>query len=335
MSKKVVTMGEIMLRLSTPNNEKFIQADEFDINYGGGEANVAVSLANYGHEAQFVTAVPDNELGECAVAALRKYNVGTQNIARCGERLGIYYLESGSSMRPSKVVYDRAHSSISTATAADFDFDKIFEGVDWFHFTGITPAISDSAAVLTEEALKAAKKHGVKVSVDLNFRKKLWSSEKAQKVMKNLMQYVDVCIANEDDAIGIFSMNPADANGEEKNAYIAKELMKKFPFKMVASVWRTETSITTFKLQSMIYTEGKAYYSKEFFMHILDYIGAGDAYCAGLIYSLINNFDPQKAVEFSNAASCLKHTVSGDYNLVTVDEVMKLAFSDAGNEVQR
>ena len=153
--------------------------------------------------------------------------------------------------------------------------------------------------------------------------------------MTNLMKYVDVCIANEDDAIVIFSMNPADANGEEKNAYIAKELMKKFPFKMVASVWRTETSITTFKLQSMIYTEGKAYYSKEFFMHILDYIGAGDAYCAGLIYSLINNFDPQKAVEFANAASCLKHTVSGDYNLVTVDEVMKLAFSDAGNEVQR
>ena len=153
--------------------------------------------------------------------------------------------------------------------------------------------------------------------------------------MSRICQYVDVCIANEDDAIGIFSMNPADANGEEKNAYIANELMKKFPFKMVASVWRTETSITTFKLQSMIYTEGKAYYSKEFFMHILDYIGAGDAYCAGLIYSLINNFDPQKAVEFSNAASCLKHTVSGDYNLVTVDEVMKLAFSDAGNEVQR
>ena len=332
---KVITMGEIMLRLSTPNNEKFIQADEFDVNYGGGEANVAVSLANYGHDAEFVTAVPDNEIGECAVAALRKYNVSTKHIARCGERLGIYYLESGSSMRPSKVVYDRAHSSISTATEADFNFDEIFEGADWFHFTGITPAVSDAAAELTEKALIAAKKHGVKVSVDLNFRKKLWSSEKAQKVMTNLMKYVDVCIANEDDAIGIFSMNPADANGEEKNAYIANELMKKFPFKMVASVWRTETSITTFKLQSMIYTEGKAYYSKEFFMHILDYIGAGDAYCAGLIYSLINNFDPQKAVEFSNAASCLKHTVSGDYNLVTVDEVMKLAFSDAGNEVQR
>ena len=177
--KKIVTMGEIMLRLSTPNNEKFIQADEFDINYGGGEANVAVSCANYGHKAEFVTAVPDNELGECAIAALRKYGVQTDHIAKCGERLGIYYLETGASMRPSKVVYDRAHSSITTATKKDFDFDAIFEGADWFHFTGITPAVSDSAAVLTEEALKAAKKHGVTVSVDLNFRKKLWSSEKA------------------------------------------------------------------------------------------------------------------------------------------------------------
>ena len=168
---KVVTMGEIMLRLSTPNFERFIQADEFDIHYGGGEANVAVSLANYGHAAEYVTAVPDNEIGECAIAALRKYNVGTAHIARCGERLGIYYLESGSAMRPSKVVYDRAHSSISTATEQEFDFDAIFADADWFHFTGITPAISDSAAVLTEKALIAAKKHGVKISVDLNFRK--------------------------------------------------------------------------------------------------------------------------------------------------------------------
>ena len=190
--KKIVTMGEIMLRLSTPCNEKFIQADEFDVNYGGGEANVAVSCVNYGHMAEFVTAVPDNEIGECAVAALRKYGVGTRHVARCGERLGIYYLETGSAMRPSKVVYDRAHSSISTATEKDFDFEEIFKDADWFHFTGITPALSDSAAKLTEDALKAAKKHGVTVSVDLNFRKKLWSSEKARKIMTGLMKYVDV-----------------------------------------------------------------------------------------------------------------------------------------------
>ena len=183
---KVITMGEIMLRLSTPNNEKFIQADEFDVNYGGGEANVAVSLANYGHDAEFVTAVPDNEIGECAVAALRKYNVETKHIARCGERLGIYYLESGSSMRPSKVVYDRAHSSISTATEADFNFDEIFEGADWFHFTGITPALNDTVAAICLEACKKAKELGITVSCDLNYRNKLWTKAKAGEVMGEL-----------------------------------------------------------------------------------------------------------------------------------------------------
>ena len=246
---KVITMGEIMLRLSTPNNEKFIQADEFDVNYGGGEANVAVSLANYGHDAEFVTAVPDNEIGECAVAALRKYNVETKHIARCGERLGIYYLESGSSMRPSKVVYDRAHSSISTATEADFNFDEIFEGADWFHFTGITPAVSDAAAELTEKALIAAKKHGVKVSVDLNFRKKLWSSEKAQKVMTNLMKYVDVCIGNEEDAELVLGFKPGDTDvtsGElELAGYksIFEQMVDKFNFEYCVSSLRVSLSL--------------------------------------------------------------------------------------------
>ena len=335
MAKKVVTFGELMLRLAPEGYYRFVQADTLGATFGGGEANVAVSLANYGLDAKFVSKLPTHEIGQAAVNSLRKYGVDTTDIVRGGDRVGIYYLEKGASQRPSKVIYDRAGSSIATASKSDFDWKKIFEGVSWFHFTGITPALNDEVAEICLEACKAAKEAGVTISCDLNYRNKLWSKEKAGKVMAELCQYVDVCIANEDDAIGIFSMNPADANGEEKNAYIARELMKKFPFKMVASVWRTETSITTFKLQSMIYTEGKAYYSKEFFMHILDYIGAGDAYCAGLIYSLINNFDPQKAVEFSNAASCLKHTVSGDYNLVTVDEVMKLAFSDAGNEVQR
>ena len=335
IAKKVVTFGELMLRLAPEGYYRFVQADTLGATFGGGEANVAVSLANYGLDAKFVSKLPTHEIGQAAVNSLRKYGVDTTDIVRGGDRVGIYYLEKGASQRPSKVIYDRAGSSIATASKSDFDWKKIFEGVSWFHFTGITPALNDEVAEICLEACKAAKEAGVTISCDLNYRNKLWSKEKAGKVMAELCQYVDVCIANEDDAIGIFSMNPADANGEEKNAYIAKELMKKFPFKMVASVWRTETSITTFKLQSMIYTEGKAYYSKEFFMHILDYIGAGDAYCAGLIYSLINNFDPQKAVEFANAASCLKHTVSGDYNLVTVDEVMKLAFSDAGNEVQR
>ena len=335
MKDKIVTFGEIMLRLSPENNARFTQCNAFEAVYGGGEANTAVSLANFDVDANYVTKLPKHIIGQAAINSLRQYGVGVDHIVRGGDQIGIYFLEKKTSQRPTSVIYNRAGSAFALATADDFDWDDIFDGATWFHFSGITPAISDEMTNICITACQKAKEKGMTVSCDLNYRSKLWSSEKACKAMSRICQYVDVCIANEDDAIGIFSMNPADANGEEKNAYIAKELMKKFPFKMVASVWRTETSITTFKLQSMIYTEGKAYYSKEFFMHILDYIGAGDAYCAGLIYSLINNFDPQKAVEFSNAASCLKHTVSGDYNLVTVDEVMKLAFSDAGNEVQR
>ena len=335
MKDKIVTFGEIMLRLSPENNARFTQCNAFEAVYGGGEANTAVSLANFDVDANYVTKLPKHTIGQAAINSLRQYGVGVDHIVRGGDQIGIYFLEKKTSQRPTNVIYNRAGSAFALATADDFNWDEIFDGATWFHFSGITPAISDEMTNICITACQKAKEKGMTVSCDLNYRSKLWSSEKACEAMSRICQYVDVCIANEDDAIGIFSMNPADANGEEKNAYIARELMKKFPFKMVASVWRTETSITTFKLQSMIYTEGKAYYSKEFFMHILDYIGAGDAYCAGLIYSLINNFDPQKAVEFANAASCLKHTVSGDYNLVTVDEVMKLAFSDAGNEVQR
>ena len=289
---KVITMGEIMLRLSTPNNEKFIQADEFDVNYGGGEANVAVSLANYGHDAEFVTAVPDNEIGECAVAALRKYNVETKHIARCGERLGIYYLESGSSMRPSKVVYDRAHSSISTATEADFNFDEIFEGADWFHFTGITPAVSDAAAELTEKALIAAKKHGVKVSVDLNFRKKLWSSEKAQKVMTNLMKYVDVCIGNEEDAELVLGFKPGDTDvtsGElELAGYksIFEQMVDKFNFEYCVSSLRVSHSASDNGWSACIYSRDtkEFYHSKEYSIHpIVDRVGGGDSFAGGVI----------------------------------------------------
>ena len=339
--KKIVTMGEIMLRLSTPNNEKFIQADEFDINYGGGEANVAVSCANYGHKAEFVTAVPDNELGECAVAALRKYNVQTDHIARCGERLGIYYLETGSSMRPSKVVYDRAHSSISTAAAKDFDFDAIFEGADWFHFTGITPAVSDSAAVLTEDALKAAKKHGVTVSVDLNFRKKLWSKEKAGKVMGELCRYVDYCIANEEDAKDVFGIEAEntdiDSGKLDKNGYIsvAKQLHDRFGCKYVAITLRSSISANDNDWAGMLYTSDKAYFSKEYHVHIVDRVGGGDSFGGGLIYALINDYEPQKAIDFAVAASCLKHSIEHDFNLCSVAEVESLAGGNASGRVQR
>ena len=344
MAKKVVTMGEIMLRLSTPNNEKFIQADTFDINYGGGEANVAVSLANYGHDASFVTAVPDNELGECAIAALRKYGVGTQNIAKRGERLGIYYLESGSAMRPSKVVYDRAHSSISTATTADFDFDKIFEGVDWFHFTGITPAVSDAAAVLTEDALKAAKKHGVKVSVDLNFRKKLWSSEKAQKIMKKLMQYVDVCIGNEEDAELVLGYKPGNTDVTSGDLELAgyksifEQMVADYNFEYCISSLRVSHSASDNGWSACIYSRDtkEFYHSKEYSIHpIIDRVGGGDSFAGGVICGLLDGKDFKAALEFGVAASALKHTIPGDFNLVSRKEVETLAGGDASGRVQR
>ncbi|MDO5382371.1 MAG: sugar kinase [Eubacteriales bacterium] len=335
MKQKIITFGELMLRLSPENNERFTQAHTYEAVYGGGEANTAVSLSNFGVETSYVTKLPSHTIGQSAVNSLRKYGVGVEHIIRGGEQIGIYFLEKKTSQRPTNVIYNRLGSAIALAEESEFNWDEIFEDATWFHFSGITPAISDTMAKVTLNACKAAKEKGLTISCDLNYRSKLWSSSKALSVMSEICKYVDICIANEDDAVGIFGMDASNSN-EEKNAYIAKELTKMFPnFKMVASVWRTETSITTFKLQSMIYTEGKAYYSKEYFMNILDYIGAGDAYCAGIIYSLINDFDPQKAVEFSNAASCLKHTVSGDFNLVSVDEVMKLAFSAAGNEVSR
>ena len=314
---KVITMGEIMLRLSTPNNEKFIQADEFDVNYGGGEANVAVSLANYGHDAEFVTAVPDNEIGECAVAALRKYNVETKHIARCGERLGIYYLESGSSMRPSKVVYDRAHSSISTATEADFNFDEIFEGADWFHFTGITPAVSDAAAELTE---------------------------KAQKVMTNLMKYVDVCICNEEDAELVLGFKPGDTDvtsGElELAGYksIFEQMVDKFNFEYCVSSLRVSHSASDNGWSACIYSRDtkEFYHSKEYSIHpIVDRVGGGDSFAGGVICGMLDGKNFKDALEYGVAASALKHTIPGDFNLVSRKEVETLAGGDASGRVQR
>ena len=341
---KIVTMGEIMLRLSTPNNEKFIQSDEFDVCYGGGEANVAVSMANYGHDADFVTKVPANPIGECAVAALRKMNVGTKFIARGGERLGIYYLESGSAMRPSNVVYDRAHSSISTATADDFDFDAIFDGADWFHFTGITPAVSDSAAEITEIACKAAKAKGVKVSCDLNFRKKLWSSEKAQKVMSNLMQYVDVCIGNEEDAEKVLGFKPGNTDvtsGElELAGYksIFEQMVEKFNFEYVISSLRVSHSASDNGWSACIYKRDtkEFYHSREYRIHpIVDRVGGGDSFAGGVICGFCDGKDFKDALEFGVAASALKHTIPGDANMVTRAEVDALVGGDGSGRVQR
>ena len=341
---KIVTMGEIMLRLSTPNNEKFIQADEFDINYGGGEANVAVSLANYGHDAEFVSALPKNPIGDAAIATLRKYNVGTKHISRSGERVGIYFLETGSAMRASNVVYDRAHSSISTAKADEFDFDEIFKDADWFHFTGITPAVSDSAANLTEVALKAAKKAGVTVSVDLNFRKKLWSSEKAKRIMTNLMQYVDVCIGNEEDAEKVLGFKPGNTDvtaGElELNGYvdIFNQMCDQFKFKYVISSLRESFSASNNGWSACIMDGAtrEFYHSKKYHITpIVDRVGGGDSFAAGLICGLCDKKDFKSALEFAVAASALKHTIPGDFNLVTREDVEGLAGGDGSGRVQR
>ena len=341
---KIVTMGEIMLRLSTPNNEKFIQADEFDINYGGGEANVAVSLANYGHDVEFVSALPKNPIGDAAIATLRKYSVGTKHISRSGERVGIYFLETGSAMRASNVVYDRANSSISTAKADEFDFDEIFKDADWFHFTGITPAVSDSAAKLTEAALKAAKKAGVTVSVDLNFRKKLWSSEKAKRIMTNLMQYVDVCIGNEEDAEKVLGFKPGNTDvtaGElELNGYvdIFNQMCDQFKFKYVISSLRESFSASNNDWSACIMDGAtrEFYHSKKYHITpIVDRVGGGDSFAAGLICGLCDKKDFKSALEFAVAASALKHTIPGDFNLVTREDVEGLAGGDGSGRVQR
>lgn len=309
---KVITMGEIMLRLSTPGYKRFIQSDSFDVCYGGGEANVAVSLANYGHDAYFVTRVPNNPIGDSAIAALRKFNVNCDYIAKGGKRLGIYFLETGASMRASNVVYDRADSAIAEADPSDFDFNRIFDGADWFHFTGITPAISDKAALLTEEALKAAKQKNITVSVDLNFRKKLWSSEKAQRVMTNLMQYVDVCIGNEEDAEKVLGFKPGNTDvtsGElELAGYqdIFEQMIEKFNFKYVVSSLRESYSASDNGWSACIYDGKEFYHSKKYDIRIVDRVGGGDSFAAGLICGLLDGKSMKDSLEFAVAAFSFK-----------------------------
>lgn len=338
---KIVTMGEIMLRLSTPGNTRFTQSDSFDVVYGGGEANVAVSLANYGHDAYFVSKLPTHEIGQSAVNALRKYGVHADFIARGGDRVGIYYLETGASMRPSKVIYDRAGSSISEAKPEDFDFDAIMEGASWFHWSGITPALSDDSAKLTELACKAAKKHGVRVSVDLNFRKKLWTKEKAQSIMKPLMEYVDVCIGNEEDAELCLGFKP-DANVEhgETNAEGYKEIFKQmretFNFDIVVSTLRESFSASHNGWKALIYDGKEFYESKRYDIDpIIDRVGGGDSFSGGIIHGLLTKDTQGAALEFAVAASALKHTINGDFNLVSTDEVEALVGGDASGRVQR
>ncbi len=339
--KKVVTFGELMLRLAPEGYYRFAQAETFGATFGGGEANVAVSLANYGLDAAFVTKLPTHEIGQMAVNSLRRYGVDTSYITRGGDRVGIYYLEKGASQRPSKVIYDRAYSAIALASKEDFDWEKIFDGAEWFHFTGITPALGDNVAEICLEAVKAAKKLGLKVSCDLNYRKKLWTREKAGKVMAELMPYVDVCIANEEDASDVFGIKAENTDIEggkidgEGYKEVAKKLKDRFGFSYVAITLRSSISANDNDWAAMLYDGKDCYFSRKYHMHIVDRVGGGDSFGAGLIYAMLDGKDAQGIIEFAVAASCLKHSIEGDYNMVSVAEVESLAGGNASGRVQR
>ncbi|MDR1390608.1 MAG: sugar kinase [Treponema sp.] len=349
---KIITFGEIMLRLAPEGYYRFVQASSFGASFGGGEANVAVSLAGFGMDAAFVSKLPAHEIGQAAVNKLREFGVDTSFIVRGGRRVGIYFLEKGASQRPSKVIYDRAHSSIAEASASDFDWKKIFSpeasaetpetsGASWFHFTGITPALSDAAAEITAEACRAAKAAGFGVSCDLNYRKNLWPREKAGKTMEALMKYVDVCIANEEDAEQVFGIHAAGsdvASGKISRAgyeQAAKILTERFGFAKTAITLRESVSASDNNWGAMLYDNGTAYFSKQYAVRIVDRVGGGDSFAAGLVYGILNSMAPQENIEFAAAASCLKHSVEGDFNHVSVEEVKKLAKGDASGRVQR
>ncbi|MDR0708745.1 MAG: sugar kinase [Spirochaetaceae bacterium] len=339
--ERVVTFGEIMLRLAPEGYYRFVQAHTLGAAFGGGEANVAVSLANFGLDAAFVTKLPKHEIGQAAVNRLREFGVDVSGIVRGGGRVGIYFLEKGASQRPSKVIYDRAHSAIAEAAPEDFDWKAILKGASWFHFTGITPALGDTVAAVTEEACRAAKSAGVTVSCDLNYRKNLWTREKAGEVMGGLMKYVDVCIANEEDAADVFGIHAAgsDVSGgrisREGYEGVAKALAERFAFKKVAITLRESISASDNNWAAMLYEGGAFYFSKKYPVHIVDRVGGGDSFGAGLIYGSLKSLSPQETVEFAAAASCLKHSIEGDFNQVSVDEALKLAGGDASGRVQR
>ncbi len=345
--KKVVTFGEIMLRLSPPGFLRFSQTNTFDVVYGGGESNVAVSLANYGVPVDFVTRLPKNDIGECALMEMRKRGVGTDKIIYGGDRLGIYFLETGAVSRGSKVVYDRAHSAIAEIQKGMIDWDSVFEGVEWFHWTGITPAISQGAADVCLEAVKAAKDKGVTISTDLNYRAKLWKyGVEPEEIMTELTSYCDIILGNEEDAEKHFGIKPEGLDittqGDQVKAdaflSVCKQMMKKFPdAKKVITTLRGSISASHNTWAGVLYDGETMYKSPEYqITHIVDRVGGGDSFMGGLIYGLLKYpEDDQNALNFAVAASCLKHTIMGDANLSTVDEVEKLMGGDASGRVAR
>ena len=338
---KIVTFGELMLRLQPYNYERFVQCDHVEFTFGGGEANVAVSLANYGMDAVYVTKLPTHSIGQAAVNSLRRYGVDTSKIVRGGDRVGIYFNEKGASRRGSVCIYDRAHSAIQLASPSDFDWDSIFEGVDWFHFTGITPALGENLVEICREACKAAKARGIKISCDLNYRGKLWTREQARAAMTDLCQYVDVCISNEEDAKDVFGIEAENTDiyggklDHEAYKSVAKQLMDRFGFEKVAITLRTSISANDNDWAGMLYDGENYCFSKSYHLHIVDRVGGGDSFGGGLIYSLLSGKTSQEAIEFAVAASALKHSIEGDYNMVTVAEVEKLAGGDGSGRIQR
>ena len=338
---KIVTFGELMIRLEPYNYERFTQASTLAFKLGGAEANVAVSLANYGQDAVFVTKLPAHAIGQAVVNSLRRYGVDTSMIVRGGDRVGVYYTEKGASQRPSVCIYDRARSAIAEAQPGDFDWDRIFDGAAWFHFTGITPALGPGLVELCRQACRAAKAKGVKISCDLNYRAKLWTRAEARAAMTELCQYVDLCIANEEDAKDVFGIEAerTDVTAGELNREgyqsVARQLMEKFGFEKVAITLRESKSAFDNDWSAMLYDGENYYFSKLYHLHIVDRLGGGDSFGGGLIYALLDGYDAQSAVEFAVAASALKQSVDGDYNMVTVQEVQKLAGGDGSGRVQR
>ncbi len=339
--KKVITFGEIMLRLNPQGYLRFVQAESFNASYAGGEANVAVSLANYGCEAQYITVLPQHEIGQMTVNSLRRYGVNTDKIFREGERMGVLYLEKGASQRASKVIYDRKHSAIAEKDPSSYDWNSLLKGADWFHFTGISPALSPEMAKATLDAAKTAHEMGLKVSCDLNYRGNLWSKEDAGKTMETLMPYVNVCIANEEDAADVFGIHAEGTDVTSgklsHDAYVdvAKKLTERFGFDKVAITLRGSISASDNEWAGMLYSEGNSYFSKKYMVRLVDRVGGGDSFGGGLIYGLLSDKSPQDTIEFAVAASALKQATEGDYNLSSLAEVEKLAGGDGSGRVQR
>lgn len=340
--KKVVLFGELMMRLSTKRHERIVQAREFDVLYSGAEANLGAGLAAFGVESFMVSSVPDNAVGDACLAYMRQYKLNLDHVKRNGFRLGIYFVETGASQRPSTFLYNRKGSSITELSPGDFDWDTIFKGKHWFHFTGITPALADNVAEITREACMAAKRNGVTVSCDLNFRGKLWSKEKAREVMTGLMEFVDVLFTNEEEAATVFGIAARESDVKsaklDRHGYedVADQLIKRFNLKYVSISLRGSKSATVNDWSGMLYDGTKAYISRNYHIdYIVDRIGGGDAYSAGIIYGLMTGQDLQETVEFAAAAGCLKHSIHGDFNLVSFGEVQALVGGDGSGRIQR